>query len=148
MHLSKVEYGSPLSKTGKVRALPQTRSNSFSTRFYFSPPTTTPPPPAPTPPVFLLSLSLSIDNATGKINTGKKKRRHIFSLLLYEPYEENSVCGKGRNAKVLIRERWNTWRRMMVVGCIRGSLMEIDFMKVEIRWGNWEKMADVLTGHP
>lgn len=23
--------------------------------------------------------------------------------------------------------------------------MEMDFMKVEIRWGNWEKMADVST---
>lgn len=34
----------------------------------------------------------------------------------------------------------------MVVGCIRGSLMEMDFMTVEIRWGNWKKMADVLTG--
>lgn len=33
----------------------------------------------------------------------------------------------------------------MVVGCIRGSLMEMDFTKVEIRWGNWEKMADVST---
>lgn len=33
----------------------------------------------------------------------------------------------------------------MVVGCIRGGLMEMDFMKVEIRWGNWEKMADVWT---
>lgn len=35
----------------------------------------------------------------------KKERGHIFSLLLYELYEENSVCGKDRNAKVLIRER-------------------------------------------
>lgn len=26
-----------------------------------------------------------------------------------------------------------------------GGLMEMDFMKVEIRWGNWEKMADVST---
>lgn len=51
---------------------------------------------------------------------------------------------------MLRRERWNAWRwregvRMMVVGCIRGGLMEMDFMKVEIRWGNWEKMADVST---
>lgn len=27
----------------------------------------------------------------------------------------------------------------------RGSLMEMDLTKVEIRWGNCEKMADVLT---
>ncbi len=36
---------------------------------------------------------------------------------------------------------------MMVVGCVRESLMEMDQTKVEIRWGNCEKMADVLTGH-
>ena len=34
----------------------------------------------------------------------------------------------------------------MVVGRTSGSLMEMDFMTAEIRWGNWEKMADVLTG--
>lgn len=61
----------------------------------------------------------------GKINIGKKKRRHIFSLLLYELCEENSVCGKDSNAKVLIRERQGGSDtkevRMMVVGCIRES---------------------------
>lgn len=36
-------------------------------------------------------------------------------------------------------------RMMVVVGCIRESLMEMDQTKVEIRWGNCEKMADVLT---
>lgn len=35
---------------------------------------------------------------------------------------------------------------MVVVGRIGESLMEMDQMKVEIRWGNCEKMADVLTG--
>lgn len=32
-----------------------------------------------------------------------------------------------------------------VVGRTRESLMEMDQTKVEIRWGNCEKMADVLT---
>lgn len=35
--------------------------------------------------------------------------------------------------------------RMMVASCVRKSLMEMDQTKVEIRWGNCEKMADVLT---
>lgn len=35
---------------------------------------------------------------------------------------------------------------MVVVGRIGESLMEMDQTKVEIRWGNCEKMADVLTG--
>lgn len=34
---------------------------------------------------------------------------------------------------------------MMVVGCVREGLMEMDQMKVEIRWGNGEKMADLMT---
>jgi hypothetical protein len=29
----------------------------------------------------------------------REKRRHIFSLLLFEPYEENNVCGKDRSAR-------------------------------------------------
>lgn len=36
---------------------------------------------------------------------------------------------------------------VVVVGRIRESLMEMDQMKVEIRWGNCEKMADVLTSN-
>ena len=75
----------------------------------------------------------------------RKKRRHIFSLLLYELYEENSVCGKDRNAKVLIRERLGgrdtkevkEWEWWWWAG-VRESLMEMDQTKVEIRWGNWE----------
>ena len=54
---------------------------------------------------------------------------------------------------MLIREKigWERYKRservrmMVVVGCIRESLMEMDQTKVEIRWGNCEKMADVLT---
>lgn len=34
---------------------------------------------------------------------------------------------------------------MEVLGCIRESLMEMDQTRLEIRWGNCEKMADVLT---
>lgn len=33
----------------------------------------------------------------------------------------------------------------MVLGHIKESLMEMDQTKVEIRWGNCKKMADVLT---
>lgn len=34
---------------------------------------------------------------------------------------------------------------MEVLGGIGESLMEMDQTRVEIRWGNCEKMADVLT---
>lgn len=48
------------------------------------------------------------------------------------------------------KTRWKRYKRservrMMVVGCGRGSLMEMNLAEVEIRWGNCEKMAEVWT---
>ena len=46
------------------------------------------------------------------------------------------------------KTRWKRYKRserarMMAMGRVRESLMEMDPTKVEIRWGNCEKMADV-----
>lgn len=56
--------------------------------------------------------------------------------------------GKARNAKVLIGERRDAAGKAR--GRRRGPregkrLMEMDLAKVEIRWGNCEKMAGVLA---
>lgn len=82
----------------------------------------------------------------------KKKEEGIFLARYYMSCMRKTVCGKDRNATVLIRERLggrDTRRservRMMVQGCVKQSLMEMDLTRVEIRWGNCEKMADVLT---
>lgn len=60
---------------------------------------------------------------------------------------ERQKCQGGDKRKI----GWERYKRservrVMVVGCVRESLMEMDQTKVEIRWGNCEKMADVLTG--
>ena len=76
----KLQYGPPLKENRKGGSVATyVESNSFSSCFllHFSPP----------PAVFLLSLflslSLSIDNATGKINTAKKKKEGIFLACYY-----------------------------------------------------------------
>ena len=58
---------------------------------------------------------------------------------------ERQKC-QGADKRKIGWERYNRSERvrMMVVGYIRERLMEMDQTKVEIRWGNWEKMADVF----
>lgn len=61
-------------------------------------------------------------------------------------WERQKCQGADKRTGMCKKYRRSERVRVMVVGCIRESLMEMDLMRVEIRWGNCEKMADVLTG--
>lgn len=71
---AEVEYGSPLNSNREGESITTyVESDSFSSCFYF----------ISLPRIFLLSRSLSIDNATGKINTVKRKKREGIFLACY-----------------------------------------------------------------